>query len=191
MAIERKEEYALVNMPMLPVTHGESSPLTYFVVHDFVTGVLAASFLIGMSGPLYLLGALLLGLVFLYWAVVLVQSKPPMRQWRPLSMDLVLRLIVYISTGRPTSTSVALPSPQAAPVQMQRIGYKPQQHSLNGAVVRRIYNHCGDVCHQRDTYAAIVEQELRAAGVFSRLKPVRWPSSTYKTRPVLPIGQNR
>ena len=35
------------------------------------------------------------------------------------------------------------------------------------------------------------EQELRAAGYFCCPSLVRWPSSTYKTRPVLPIGQNR
>ena len=36
LAIERKEEYALVNMPMLPVTHGESFTRLHILLYTIL-----------------------------------------------------------------------------------------------------------------------------------------------------------
>ena len=70
LAIARKDEYAKVGIPMLPVTHGEAytrlSILLYTVLLVVVT---LMPYLTGMSGLIYLLTALVLGAVFLYYAV--------------------------------------------------------------------------------------------------------------------------
>lgn len=70
LAIERHKEYAEVNIPMLPVTHGldytRTQVLRYTVVLTMVT---VLPFATGMSGPLYLIGALILGGVFIFYAV--------------------------------------------------------------------------------------------------------------------------
>ena len=70
LAIARKEEYAKVNIPMLPVTHGEAytrlNILLYSILLFFVT---IMPYLIGMSGLIYLAAAIILGAYFLYYAI--------------------------------------------------------------------------------------------------------------------------
>jgi len=70
LAIARKEEYAKVDIPMLPVTHGEAytrlNILLYTILLVLVT---ILPYLIGMSGIIYLLTALVLNAYFLYYAV--------------------------------------------------------------------------------------------------------------------------
>ncbi|MEM1433274.1 MAG: heme o synthase [Pseudomonadota bacterium] len=78
LALDRKEEYAAVNVPMLPVTHGDA--FTRLQVFLYTLILLAASllpFAIGMCGLLYLAGALALGAGFLYWAIVLLRNRNP------------------------------------------------------------------------------------------------------------------
>ncbi|MGB5166292.1 MAG: heme o synthase [Woeseiaceae bacterium] len=75
LAIARKEEYAKVGIPMLPVTHGEAytriSILLYTILLVVITIV---PYLTGMSGLLYLLTALGLGAGFLYYAVAMMRD---------------------------------------------------------------------------------------------------------------------
>ena len=70
LAIARKEEYAKVDIPMLPVTHGEAytrlNILLYTILLVLVT---ILPYLIGMSGIIYLVSALVLDAWFLYYAV--------------------------------------------------------------------------------------------------------------------------
>jgi protoheme IX farnesyltransferase len=70
LAIARKEEYAKVDIPMLPVTHGEAytrlNILLYSILLFFVT---IMPYLIGMSGLIYLAAAVPLGGYFLYYAI--------------------------------------------------------------------------------------------------------------------------
>ncbi len=76
LAIFRREDYARAMVPMLPVTHGVEYTrwhVLFYTVLLLVVTVLP--WLTGMSGLLYLGGALVLGLVFLYYAVVLM--NPP------------------------------------------------------------------------------------------------------------------
>ncbi len=78
LALDRKEEYASVDVPMLPVTHGESFTRLHIFLYTLI--LLAASllpFVIGMSGWIYLAGALALGGGFIYWAVVLLLNRNP------------------------------------------------------------------------------------------------------------------
>jgi protoheme IX farnesyltransferase len=70
LAIARKEEYAKVDIPMLPVTHGEAytrlNILLYTILLVLVT---ILPYLIGMSGIIYLVSAIALDAVFLYYAI--------------------------------------------------------------------------------------------------------------------------
>jgi len=78
LAIHRKEEYAKVEIPMLPVTHGEKHTALHVLLYTLILiAVTLLPFATGMSGPLYLLGAVVLGLGFLYWAVLLMIGKDP------------------------------------------------------------------------------------------------------------------
>jgi protoheme IX farnesyltransferase len=72
LAVARKADYERAGVPMLPVTHGiehTKSFVLFYTVLLLVVTVLP--YAIGMSGILYLLGAVLLGGGFLYYAVKL------------------------------------------------------------------------------------------------------------------------
>lgn len=78
LAIHRKEEYAKADIPMLPVTHGEHYTKVHILL--YTAAMLAVTLLpyaIHMSGPLYLVAALLLGGRFMFWAWVLYRDSRP------------------------------------------------------------------------------------------------------------------
>jgi protoheme IX farnesyltransferase len=76
LALDRKEEYAKVDIPMLPVTHGERVTKFYILAYTILlVAVTILPFAIGMSGLVYLFGALVLGIVFIYWCVQLLRDR--------------------------------------------------------------------------------------------------------------------
>ncbi|MGO1499662.1 MAG: heme o synthase [Marinobacter sp.] len=75
LAIHRKEEYAKAGIPMLPVTHGNKYTELHILLYTLM--LLAVSllpFVTGMSGWIYLAGALVLGLRFLQYAIRLIKG---------------------------------------------------------------------------------------------------------------------
>lgn len=75
LAIERKEEYKKVDVPMLPVTHGVQYTKLHIVLYTIIMILVTVlPFLIGMSNVLYLVSALVLGGIFLYWSLVLLKG---------------------------------------------------------------------------------------------------------------------
>ena len=100
LALDRKAEYEAVNIPMLPVTHGERHTRRHIF---FYTLILVGSSLlpvaIGMSGWVYLVGALVLGGGFLYWAAVLLaarNSRAPMQTFRFSILYLMALFLVLL-----------------------------------------------------------------------------------------------
>jgi heme o synthase len=78
LAIERHAEYAKVDIPMLPVTHGlEYTRLQVLLYTVLMVIVSLLPFVFGMSGLLYLVGAGILGGVFLYYAWLLKTAPRP------------------------------------------------------------------------------------------------------------------
>ena len=75
LAIHRRDDYAKVNLPMLPVTHGieftKYSILGYTILMFMVT---LLPYLAYMRGELYLVSAVLLGLYFFYKVFMLMFS---------------------------------------------------------------------------------------------------------------------
>lgn len=86
LALDRKAEYEQVEVPMLPITHGEAYTRRQILFYTLI--LLACSvlpFSIGMSGWPYLLAALALGAVFVFWAVALFKKqvkRAPIRTFR-------------------------------------------------------------------------------------------------------------
>jgi heme o synthase len=78
LAIARREEYAKVGIPMLPVTHG--IPYTRRQILLYTVLLILCTLLpvvIGMSGLIYLAAALVLDARFLYLALALHRGGPP------------------------------------------------------------------------------------------------------------------
>ena len=78
LALDRKEEYARADVPMLPITHGERYTqwqIFYYTLILIVCSLLPVA--IQMSGALYLVAALALGGGFLYWSIALLRGTNP------------------------------------------------------------------------------------------------------------------
>jgi protoheme IX farnesyltransferase len=86
LAIARRDDYAKVGIPMLPVTHGVAYTRLQIVLYTILLILTTLlPFLTGMSGLLYLAAAIGLNARFLYFVLALNQGiKPdlPMRTFR-------------------------------------------------------------------------------------------------------------
>lgn len=96
LAINRKEDYAKAAIPMLPVTHGVEYTAFHILLYTFV--LIAASllpFATGLSGLLYLAGAVILGVIHLYYSIAIMRDKPgaPMATFK---YSLVYLMAIYI-----------------------------------------------------------------------------------------------
>ena len=70
LAIHRVEEYRKVEVPMLPVTHGlEYTRVQILLYTALLFVVTLLPYLTGMSGIIYLVSAVVLGLIFLGYAI--------------------------------------------------------------------------------------------------------------------------
>jgi len=69
LAIHRRDDYAKVNMPMLPVTHGiEFTKTAIFLYTLILFLVCLMPYLVGMTGAIYLVGTVILNLWFMGYA---------------------------------------------------------------------------------------------------------------------------
>ena len=76
LAIHRRDDYAKADIPMLPVTHGIDFTKQQVLIYSvMLLAVSLLPFAIQMSGPLYLAGAVLLGLGFVRHALILLRSE--------------------------------------------------------------------------------------------------------------------
>jgi protoheme IX farnesyltransferase len=87
LAIARKDEYAKVDIPMLPVTHGDTYTRLYILLYTILLVLITIfPYLIGMSGLIYLLAAIVLGGWFLNYAIRMVREPEepelPMQTFR-------------------------------------------------------------------------------------------------------------
>ncbi len=70
LALYRKLEYAKVGMPMLPVTHGDKFTRLHVLLYTLILcAITLMPYATKMSGLIYLVSAVVLGAVFLYYAV--------------------------------------------------------------------------------------------------------------------------
>jgi protoheme IX farnesyltransferase len=97
LALERKDEYASVNVPMLPVTHGEAYTRLHILLYTLImVAVSLLPFAIGMSGWLYLAGALALGGGFIYWAIVLLANRNPRAPMETFRYSIVYLMALFV-----------------------------------------------------------------------------------------------
>jgi protoheme IX farnesyltransferase len=97
LALHRKDEYAKADVPMLPVTHGEHYTKVHILLYTLLLIIVTVMpYLTGMSGWLYLLGALVLGGGFLYWAIVLLVSDKPGLGMATFKYSIVYLLALFV-----------------------------------------------------------------------------------------------
>ncbi|GAB1265412.1 heme o synthase [Aurantivibrio infirmus] len=92
LAVHRKAEYAKVDIPMLPVTHGIPYTKAHIFLYTLIMfAVTLLPYATGMLNWLYLAGAVVLGLGFIYWALVMLLTDRP-----SAGMDTFKYSIVYL-----------------------------------------------------------------------------------------------
>lgn len=78
LAIHKREEYAKVDVPMLPVTHGVQFTRLHVLLYTIIMfGITLLPFATRMSGWLYFIGAIVLGGIFLIYAIRMQSGKDP------------------------------------------------------------------------------------------------------------------
>jgi len=76
LAIARQEEYAKVDIPMLPVTHGaDYTRLQILLYTILLTIVTVLPYITGMSGLIYMGSTLILNILFLYLVIIMMREK--------------------------------------------------------------------------------------------------------------------
>ena len=97
LAIHRREEYASVDIPMLPVTHGVAFTKLHILLYTVIMFLITLlPFATRLSGPLYLLGAVVLGVGFLYWAVELIRDKNPNAPMETFRYSIIYLMALFI-----------------------------------------------------------------------------------------------
>jgi protoheme IX farnesyltransferase len=97
LAIHRKEEYAKAGIPMLPVTHGNRYTELHILLYTLI--LLAVSllpFVTGMSGIIYLVGALALGLRFLQYSVRLLRGDDRRVALKTFKYSITYLMVLFV-----------------------------------------------------------------------------------------------
>ena len=98
LAIHRKEEYAAVGIPMLPVTHGNRFTalhiLLYTILMFLITLLPFATFL---SGWIYAVSAVILGAGFLYWSIEILREKNPKTPMETFKYSINYLLLLFVA----------------------------------------------------------------------------------------------
>jgi len=92
LAVHRKAEYAKAEIPMLPVTHDVPYTKIHILLYTLIMFAMTLlPYATGMLNWLYLLGAVVLGLGFIYWALVMLLTDR-----KTAGMDTFKYSIVYL-----------------------------------------------------------------------------------------------
>ena len=96
LAIYRRDDYAAADIPMLPVTHGvEFTRLQILLYTILLFIVTLLPYLVGMSGLFYLVGAVLLGAGFLYYAILMRFNHDDQLAMRTFSYSIIYLMLLF------------------------------------------------------------------------------------------------
>jgi protoheme IX farnesyltransferase len=100
LALDRKEDYAKVDIPMLPNIYGDRVTALYILAYTMLlVGVSSMPYFIGMSGLVYLASSTLLGVGFLYWSIEILRQNPKApRQTFRYSIVYLMALFIALLT---------------------------------------------------------------------------------------------
>ena len=98
LAIHRKEEYAAVGIPMLPVTHGNRFTALHILLYTILMFLIALlPYVTLLSGWIYAVAATLLGLRFLYWSIEILREKNPDAPMATFKFSITYLMVLFIA----------------------------------------------------------------------------------------------
>ena len=97
LALHRKEDYKKASIPMLPITHGDRYTRLHILLYTIILfGVSLLPFATKMFGPLYLIGAICLGVGFLYWAIQLMLNKNDDAPMQTFKYSIIYLMVLFL-----------------------------------------------------------------------------------------------
>ena len=99
LAIHRVKEYKKVNIPMLPVTHGIAYTKRQILLYTILLVVVTVlPYLTGMSGLIYLISALVLGAIFLWYAInIITRPKDVQIAWKTFTYSINYLMLIFLA----------------------------------------------------------------------------------------------
>ena len=98
LAIHRKEEYAAVGIPMLPVTHGTRFTALHILLYTILMFLITLlPYITLLSGWIYAVAATLLGLRFLYWSIEILREKNPDAPMATFKFSITYLMVLFIA----------------------------------------------------------------------------------------------
>lgn len=97
LAIHRRKDYAAVDIPMLPVTHGVQFTRWHIFFYTILLVIVTTMpFLTGMSGLLYLAGVTVLNLGFLWYAYRLLRENDERLPMQTFGYSIIYLMVLFI-----------------------------------------------------------------------------------------------
>ena len=97
LAIHRRRDYAAVDIPMLPVTHGVHFTRWHIFFYTILLVIVTTlPFLTGMSGALYLAGVTVLNLGFLWYAFRLLRENDERLPMQTFGYSIIYLMVLFV-----------------------------------------------------------------------------------------------
>jgi protoheme IX farnesyltransferase len=96
LAIARRDEYAKVDIPMLPVTHGVAFTRLQILLYTILLLICTLlPYLTGMSGLIYLATAIILGIIFILFAIQMMRNKDNKTAMRTFAYSIIYLMLIF------------------------------------------------------------------------------------------------
>jgi len=97
LAIYRKDEYALVDIPMLPVTHGVAFTRLQILLYTILLVIVTTlPYLTGMSGLVYLAGVSVLNMGFMWYALRMMRSRDVLLPMHTFAFSITYLMVLFM-----------------------------------------------------------------------------------------------
>ncbi|MGH8499764.1 MAG: heme o synthase [Methylococcales bacterium] len=96
LAVAKQQEYAMADIPMLPVTHGADFTRLHILFYTILLLLVTLlPYLTGMSGFLYLGVCLALNSIFLYYAIVLLRTRDNRIAMKTFGFSILYLMVLF------------------------------------------------------------------------------------------------
>jgi protoheme IX farnesyltransferase len=97
LAIHRRQDYAAVDIPMLPVTHGVRFTRWHILFYTILLVIVTTMpYLTGMSGMLYLAGVTVLNIGFLWYALRLLRENDDSLPMQTFGYSIIYLMVLFV-----------------------------------------------------------------------------------------------
>lgn len=98
LAIYRKDEYAKESIPMLPVTHGVAFTKLQIVLYTIILFIVSIlPYIVLMSGGIYLISAVILSSMFMYYSIKLYFSSDDEIAMKTFNFSIYYIFLIFVA----------------------------------------------------------------------------------------------